>query len=278
MRWTASALLLLLAAPLHGQSMREFQASHRRGDAGALSVHVQFSAGALHLDAARPGDLYRMRLAFDAQRFSPVARYSAADGRLTLGTSAAGDAGFRVVNQRQLAQQASVTLAPDLPIALEVDLGAGLGSIDLGGLELTSATIRSAASRTSISVSSPNPGRCTSLDIDAGASEITTDRLGNARCTEIRFEGGVGKTTLDLSGQWSDVLRVRAQMALGELHLLLPKDAGVEITLDRTLTTFRPVGFTRQGATYTSTNFSAARRTIHVDVSTAVGGVVTEWK
>lgn len=277
-RWTSGALLLLLAGPLHGQSMREFQASHRRGDARALSVHVRFSAGTLRLGAARPGDLYRMRLAFDAQRFSPVARYTAADGRLILGTSAAGDAGFRVVNQRQLAQQASVALAPDVPLQLDVDLGAGLGNIDLGGLELASATIRSAASRTSIAVSTPNPGRCTTLDIDAGASEITTDRLGNARCAEIRFEGGVGKATLDLSGRWDDVLRVRAQMALGELHLLLPKDAGVEITLDRTLTTFRPVGFTRQGTTYTSTNISRAKRTIHVDVSTAVGGIVTEWK
>ncbi|MGH7533502.1 MAG: hypothetical protein ACREL4_09450, partial [Gemmatimonadales bacterium] len=167
---------------------------------------------------------------------------------------------------------------PDIPLDISIDLGAGVGDIDLGGLQLTSATIRSAASRTSISVSTPNRGHCTTLDVNAGASEISTDRLGNARCAEIRFEGGVGKATLDLTGQWHDVLRVRAAMALGELHLLFPTDAGVEITLDRTLTTFRPVGFTRQGTTYTSLNFAHARRTIHVDVSTAVGGIVTEWK
>ncbi|MGH7591937.1 MAG: hypothetical protein ACREL2_10910 [Gemmatimonadales bacterium] len=276
-RWFACVTLLFLAAPLQGQAMREFQASHKRGDTRSLSVQVRFNAGTLRLGAARPGELYAMRLGFDAERFSPVARYTAADGHLTLGTAALGTAGFRVVDHRQLEQQASVLLAPDVPLELAVDLGAGIGNIDLGDLLLSSATIRSAASRTSISVSTPNRGHCTTLDLNAGASEISTDRLGNARCAEIRFEGGVGKATLDLTGQWHDVLRVRAAMALGELHLRFPKDAGVEITLDRTLTTFRPVGFTRQGTTYTSANFSHARRIIHVDVSTAVGGIVTEW-
>lgn len=277
-RWAASVALLFLAAPLHGQAMREFQASHRRGDARSLIVRVQFTAGTLHLQAAPPGDLYSMRLGFDAERFAPVARYTVADGRLTLGTTTLGSGGFRVVDHRQLEQQASVLLAPDIPLDLAIDLGAGVGDIDLGGLQLASATIRSAASRTSISVSTPNPGHCTTLDVNAGASEISTDRLGNARCAEIRFEGGVGKATLDLSGQWHDALRVRAHMALGELHLVFPKDAGVEITLDRTLTTFRPVGFSRQGTTYTSANLSTARRIIHIDVSTAVGGIVTEWR
>ncbi|MGH7532167.1 MAG: hypothetical protein ACREL4_02645, partial [Gemmatimonadales bacterium] len=87
-RWIGCATLLFLAAPLHGQAMREFQASHKRGDARSLSVKVQFSAGTLRVGAARPGDLYAMRLGFYAERFSPVARYIAADGHLTLGTAA----------------------------------------------------------------------------------------------------------------------------------------------------------------------------------------------
>ncbi|HEV2291690.1 MAG TPA: hypothetical protein VGR60_07605 [Gemmatimonadales bacterium] len=276
--WAPVAAALLLATPLHAQTMRAFEASHRRGDARSLAVRVDFNAGSLHLAAARPGDLYRMRLAFDAERFAPVARYSAADGHLLLGTTPAGETGFRVVGQRQLAQQASVALAPDVPLTLEINIGAGLGDIDLGGLELSSASIRTAASRTTVTVSTPNPGHCSTLDLDAGASELSTDRLGNARCANIRFQGGVGKVTLDLTGAWTDALRVQARMALGELHLLLPKDAGVEIMLDRTLTTFEPVGFTRKGTTYTSANFASARRTIRIDVSTAVGGIVTEWR
>lgn len=272
------AAVALGGAPLRAQTMRDFQVSHRRGAEKSLTVHVDFAAGSLVLAAGRPGDLYRMRLGFDADRYTPLARYDANRGAVSLGARAVGQAGIRVVNQRQLAQRAEVALAPDVPLDLDVTVGAGLGDIQLGGLDLSSAAIHAAASRTTISVDRPNRGHCSTLDLDAGASELVTDRLGNARCADIRFEGGVGKVTLDLTGDWRDALRVQARMALGELHLTLPKDAGVEIVLDRTLTTFKPTGFTRQGTTYTSDGFSRAKRTIHIDVSTAVGGIVTEWE
>ena len=278
---TSLALLAAVAlggAPLRAQTMRDFQVSHRRGTEKSLTAHVDFAAGSLVLAAGSPGDLFRMRLGFDADRYTPLARYDATRGAVSLGARAVGQAGIRVINQRQLAQRAEVALAPDVPLDLDVTVGAGLGAIELGGLDLSSVAIHAAASRTTISVDRPNRGHCSTLDLDAGASELMTDRLGNARCADIRFEGGVGKVTLDLTGDWRDALRVQARMALGELHLTLPKDAGVEIVLDRTLTTFKPTGFTRQGTTYTSDGFSRAKRTIHIDVSTAVGGIVTEWE
>lgn len=273
----AIGTLLVAAAPLRAQTMREFHVSRRLGAETALKARVTFAAGTLVLGAGARGTLYRMDLAFDADRFTPLATFDPAGASLVLGARAVGDAGLRVVNQRQLAQRAEVALSPDLPLDLDVTVGAGMGQLDLGGLDVTSAAIHTAASRTTLAVTAPNRGRCTTLDLDAGASTLMTDRLGNLRCGEIRFQGGVGKVTLDLRGEWHDVLRVRARMALGEVHLILPRDAGVEIVLDRTLTSFQPVGFTRQGTTYTSDGFSKTRRTIHIDVSTAVGGLVTEW-
>ncbi|MFI5234258.1 MAG: hypothetical protein ACHQXA_00975 [Gemmatimonadales bacterium] len=273
----AAAALALLAAPVQAQTMRTFETSRHRGTEAALRVQVDFAAGTLKLGAGTPGRLYQMQLDFDADRYTPVARFDGTDPAVSLGVHSAGQTSFQVISERHLAQRAVVELAPDVPLHLNVTLGAGVGAIDLGGLTLADASIRTAASRTTVSVSRPNRGHCTTLDLDAGASELVTNRLGNSRCAEIRFEGGVGKVALDLSGAWTDVLRVRARMALGELRLLLPRDAGVEIVLDRTLTTFRPVGFTRHGATYTSGNFDHATRTIRIDVSTAVGGIVTEW-
>lgn len=278
MRRIAAALALsLLALPLQGQAMRQFSASHRRGNTTALAVRVNFSAGTLHLGAAPTGELYRMDLAFDADRFAPVAGYTPATGSLTLGTTPVGDAGIRVMNRSQLAQRAAIELAPDIPLQLDVNLGAGFGEIELGGLRLRTARIRTAGSRTTVSARTRNAIPCGTLDLDAGASELTTEHLGNLRCAEIRSEGGVGRVTLDLTGAWTDALRVRARMALGELHLVLPRDAGVAIALDRTLTTFQPAGFTRKGSSYTSANFGKAHRTIQIDISTAVGGIVTEW-
>lgn len=273
----AGVLLACWPGALAAQTLRTFTVSRDRGGETALSARVEFAAGTLRLGAGQRGTLYRMDLDFDAERFTPLARFDGSGATATLGVRGLADGGFRMVDQRQLAQRAVIALAPDVPLHLDVTVGAGFGTVDLGGLDLADAAIHTAASRTTVRVSRPTTGHCTSLDLDAGAAELSTETLGNARCANIRFEGGVGQVTLDLTGEWSDALRVEAKMALGELRLRLPSDAGVEIVLDRTLTSFQPTGFTRRGAIYTSANFSQAKRTIHVDVTTAVGGIGVEW-
>ena len=90
--------------------------------------------------------------------------------------------------------------------------------------------------------------------------------------------GGGGATTLDLTGRWTSTLRVRAKQALGNLKLVLPKDAGVRIVLDRTLTSFTPVGFVQDGAAWVTPNFRTAARTIQIDITTAVGGIEVRWE
>jgi len=184
----------------------------------------------------------------------------------------------RVTNRDQLAQHAVVGLSTTVPLDLDVTLGAGEGHIDLGGLRIRHAAVHSVATRTVIRASRPNRIACETLDLDGGAAEVITEKLGNLRCAEIRFEGGVGQTTLDLTGDWSSTLRVRARQALGTLHLTLPKDAGVRIVLDQTLASFEPTGFTKEGNAWVTPNYRSAVRTIQVDVTSAVGGLEASWE
>ena len=244
----------------------------------ALDVKVEFGAGYLVLGPNDEGMLYDAELRYDQERAAPAHRYDAATHQLDLRLRPVGNAGVRVTNRSQLTQRASVRLAPNVPLTLDVTLGAGEGEIELGGLRLRSAAVHSVATRTLIRASRPNTTSCETLDLDGGAAEVITEHLGNLRCAEIRFEGGVGATTLDLTGRWTSTLRVRAKQALGQLRLVLPKDAGVRIVLDRTLASFDPSGFERDGAAYVTPDFRGAARTIHIDVTTAVGGIEIVWE
>ena len=270
--------VVALPPVLSAQTMRTFTASRRAEPVPALGVTVEFGAGYLTLGPDRGGMLYDAEFRYDQERATPEHRYDAATHQLDLRLRPVGNAGVRVTNRGQLAQRASLTLAPNIPLALDVTLGAGDGEIELGGLKVRSAAVHSVATRTLVRVSRPNTIACETLDLGGGAAEVITEHLGNLRCAEIRFEGGVGSTTLDLTGRWSSTLRVSAKQALGSLRLVLPKDAGVRIVLDRTLTTFTPTGFDRDGAAWVTPNYRNAARTIQVDITTAVGGIEVVWE
>lgn len=244
----------------------------------ALAVAIEFGAGYLTLGPGDAGMLYDTELRYDQERATPEHRYDPSTHQLALRLRPIGNAGVRVTNRGQLAQRASVSLTPSIPLTLDVALGAGDGEIELGGLRLRSAAVHSVAARMLIRASRPNPIACETLDLDGGAAEVITEHLGNLRCAEIRFEGGVGATTLDLTGRWTSTLRVRAKQALGTLRLVLPKDAGVRIVLDRTLTSFTPTGFGRESGAWVTPNYRGATRTIQVDITTAVGGIEVSWE
>lgn len=266
------------AEPASAQSMRTFTASRKVEAIPSLTVAVEFGAGYLTIGPDDGGMLYDAELRYDQERAAPLHRYDAAQHRLELRLRPVGNAGVRVVNRAQMAQRASLSLAPDIPLALDVTLGAGEGELELGGLRIRSAAVHSVATRTLIRVSRPNAIACETLDLDGGAAEVITEHLGNLRCEEIRFEGGVGQTTLDLTGRWTSNLRVQAKQALGSLRLVLPKDAGVRIVMDRTLTSFTPTGFTKEGNALVTPNYRSAARTIQVDITTAVGGIEVRWE
>ncbi|HEX7023681.1 MAG TPA: LiaF domain-containing protein, partial [Gemmatimonadales bacterium] len=111
-----------------------------------------------------------------------------------------------------------------------------------------------------------------------GAGEVSVNRLGNSGCRSWRFEGGVGKVNLDLSGAWPADGRMTLSLALGGVTLAAPKDLGLRVTVSGFLSGFEASGFSKEGKTYISDNYSTARRRLEVEVSSALGGVNVVWK
>ncbi len=278
MRRFAGLGLLLFAAPLSAQTIRDYEYSRPLRGEKQLRAVVEFAAGRLAVRRGPADRLYGLTLQYDAQRFRPIGRYDAGASEVRLGVEGTGSGGLRVDRRSALPQVAVVELPASVDLALDVSIGAADGTLDLGGLRLSALQIRTGASRTALSFDTPATGGCRTASVTSGAGEVTVSNVGNSGCRSWRFDGGVGKVNLDLSGAWPADARMTLNLALGGVTLSAPRDLGLRITLSGFLSGFDATGFSKEGKTYTSTNYRTARRHLEVEVSSALGGVSVVWR
>jgi hypothetical protein len=269
--------LCLWAGAVQAQTMRPFSTFRQLHGETRLTARIEYGAGSLRLEPGQPGELYRMNLSYDKDRFVPVSDFDASNRTVVLGLRAAGPGGVRVVSRNQLQQLATIAVSPRADLALDLSLGAVDADLELGGLRISELDLKTGASRAAVRFSRPNGMRCRHAAFSAGAAEVSIFGLGNSRCDEIQFEGGIGKVLLDFSGVWSSSARVEVRMAMGEITLRLPRQVGVRLAMDKFLSSFEPKGLIRRGDTFVSPNYDRAERRLDLDLTTAMGGVNVEW-
>jgi hypothetical protein len=257
--------------------MRPFSTFRQTHGEIRLAAQLEFAAGVLRVTRGRAGELYRMDLSYDDDRYLPISDFDSRNSTVLLGLKPAGVGGVRVVSRNQLQQVAALALSPSVDLALGFNLGAVDADVELGGLRVSQLDMKTGASKAVVRFSRPNATRCDHASISAGAAQVTVLGLGNSRCDEISFEGGVGQVLLDFSGNWSSNARVNITMAMGELTLRLPRAVGVRMTMDKFLASFEPRGLVRRGEAYQSANYDRTQRHLDLDLTTAVGGVKVEW-
>jgi len=158
-------------------------------------------------------------------------------------------------------------------VGLDVELGAGTSDIDLGGLAVRDLRLRTGASASRLTFSSPNAARLRSIDLDAGAASVEATRLGNANTGDVRVRSGVGSVTLDFGGTWSQDMAVDADIALGKITMRVPADVGVRVETQRVLASFTHDGLYRRGGAYYSDNWDSARYRLRIHVQTVFGAI-----
>ena len=120
-----------------------------------LAARLDYAAGSLGIAAGTAGELYRMDLSYDEDRFVPLSDFDASSGSVVLGLRAAGDGGVRVVSRNQLQTgRRGYHLSP-VDLALDLTLGAAEADVELGGLRVTNLRLKTGASRTVIRFSKP---------------------------------------------------------------------------------------------------------------------------
>ncbi|MEP7226795.1 MAG: hypothetical protein ABI785_05500 [Gemmatimonadales bacterium] len=269
--------LCLWAGAAQAQTMRPFTTFRQLHGEARLNARVEYGAGSLRVEPGQPGELYRMNLSYDEDRFVPVSDFEASSRTVVLGLRAAGQGGVRVVSRNQLRQRATIALSPRADLALDLSIGAVDADLELGGLRISDLGLQTGASRATVRFSRPNGMRCRHAAFSAGAAEVSVFGLGNSRCEEIEFEGGMGKILLDFGGVWSSSARVEVKMAMGEITLRLPRRVGIRLTRTKFLSRFESAGLLRRGDSFVSPNYDAAEHRLDLDLTTAMGEVNVEW-
>ena len=266
-----------LAGSLQAQDRQVLARSRQVRGEENLRVSVEFASGFVALRPSVAGMLYQAEMTYDADHFDAKIRYDASARRLNVSLSTRGtDAAIDV--DEDSPQRLGLALAPDVPIDLEMTMGATASDIELGGIALRWAEITTGASETTIQFSEPNTIACERFETSVGAARLTIENLGNAGCARMEVRGGVGDLTVDLTGSWGTQRnRLSITVGLGQLTIRIPTGLGVRVNLDRFLASFDRVGFSRQGGYYISDGYDSAPTKLDVDIEAVFGNVDVVW-
>jgi hypothetical protein len=265
-----TALALLAPQPVQGQDWNT--ASYARQAAGetSLRVDVEYGAGRLNIEPAATGTLYRANVRYDADAFTPKVTYSS--GRVRVGMEGRNARG-RNLKEGLL----DLRLSPEVPVDMELAFGAADATIELGGIRVRSARIKTGASRTVLRVSSSNKEECRSLGIEVGAARFEAQGLGNLNAQRVTLQGGVGEVILDFTGDWQQDMNASINMGLGSLTLRLPHGLGVRVVRQGILASFDSQRLTKRGDVYYSENWENATHKLSLEVDAALGSIRVEW-
>jgi hypothetical protein len=271
----AIALLLASAAPAAAQRWRAMEVSRQLRDTAEYQVRVEYGAGRFDLRPTSEPVLYAMQLRYDEDRGRPVHQLDADQRSLTLGITN-GSVRLSRSMGRDSEGEMRLGLSRLVPMQLTVDLGATRARLDLGGLSLRELRLETGASDTKVDFSEPNASTMKSLSVQVGAAGLELTNLGNANASNLSVNGGVGSVTLDFGGRWTQDMTVDADLALGKLHLRVPRDVGIRLEVQRVLASLDHDGLEKRGNAYVSDNWERAPFRLRVRAQTVFGGIEIE--
>ncbi|HEX8725434.1 MAG TPA: LiaF domain-containing protein [Gemmatimonadaceae bacterium] len=273
-----AALAGALPSIAGAQSWRTLDVSRQLRDTTELHVHVQYGAGRFDLRGANTPVLYSMELRYDENSATPLHRFDATAGTLDIGLKDAADGSHWIHHQSDDGNNAAMRLmlAPTVPMDLTLSLGATEARVDLGGLTLRGLHIESGAADETVDFSSPNRARLGAITVDVGAASFAATNLANANASTVNVHGGVGALTLGFGGTWTGDMDANVQVTLGKVTLRIPDDVGVQLDMQRFLTSFDNDGLVKRDGSYYSDNWDSARYHLRVHVQTTFGGIAIE--
>lgn len=226
---------------------------------------IEMGAGTLNITGGS-SELVSGQVKYNVPEWKPTVSQDSAG--VTLSQKQTSQIGFPSGN---IKNDWTLQLGKD-PIALKIAAGAYEGTLDLGGVPLTSLDISDGASKSTVTFDAVNPEKMSSLSYKTGASTVSISGIANANVASVSFDGGAGAYTLDFTGQLQQDIKVYIKTGMSEVKLILPQGAHSIVTVTGGLGNVSANGsWTISGSTYETGSGSPS---INIQVETAVGSLV----
>jgi len=142
----------------------------------------------------------------------------------------------------------SIRLNEKVPMDVSLSMGAGKGKFDLGGLNL----------------------RTVSMSLGAGEFAVN---LRSTPATSLKVNAGVGEATIDLSGKRKEELDAEFNCGIGTLRLILPRSAGVKVSLSGLIGNIDMGELVRKGNYYYNDAWETGLPRIRININGGIGDV-----
>ncbi len=226
--FAAILLFLFSSASMAGRHETE-KFSFPAGDIKNLEISIELGAGEFNLHVENIDEAAKAHVEYDDRKVEVYGRYK------ERGNS--GIVEFETETKRRFNIDTEdncwdITLSDKYPTELDIDIGACVAEIDLGGLLLEYLDFDVGAADVDILFSRPNPGQAKKITIDAGAVELKVKKLGNANFDRLSLDGGAGDLDIDFSGEYKGISRAKISIGLGSAKIRIPFDLPVRIETD----------------------------------------------
>jgi hypothetical protein len=222
--------------------------SVERGGAESVRVELEMGAGELAV-AGGAAELLDADFTYNVAELKPEVAYS--NGVLTVRQpDAEGRASLWDVDDYRY--EWDLRLNDDVPIEMSIQMGAGTADLELGSLSLTS------------------------LDVNAGAGDVTVDLAGAVSLTRLNVGIGAGQVTVDLTGDQQVDLDAEIKGGAGQATLRLPRDVGVRVDVETGLGKVNASGLKKDGDAYVNDAYGKSDVTLRIDVKAGLGAIDLE--
>jgi hypothetical protein len=281
------ALFVLVVPFLYAQNAKTRHAVYSGEQ--ALRVSVEGGYGTVHIRRTTGDKVYVFTEKGDADApLNASVKYKTASGKgylkIELNTREDEDEDFIESLACLVKGHASgnyyLDLTDRIPIDLAFELGAGEARLDLTGLKITGMNLETGASDMHVITREQNTVPMRTATISAGVGNVKAEGLGFLNFEHLTFEGGLGSCHLDLSGEMRNDASVSAEIGMGSLIIVLPKDLGVRMkSNDSFLSRTNYHRFIRMNDdTYETPAYLGATRRISMNINSGIGSVSVKWK
>ncbi|MEE8390588.1 MAG: toast rack family protein [Anaerolineae bacterium] len=235
----------------------------------SATVEVLFAAGKLEIESGDSDQLFSGRFEYNVEQWEPEVTFE--NGVLVI-RQGGTDKNWGVPTGNTH-NEWKLEFSPEIPLEMDIDVGAGDGRLDLTGLQLTELDLQMGAGNFDVRFDEPNEVRMRNFSLNTGAAKLEVRGIGNAGPERFTVNGGVGDITLDFTGRWPNSANADITTGIGSITLRLPDNIGVQVETEGGLTNVESDGFQRQGDTYTNDAFGETEVELRIRVTTGIGNL-----